>query len=138
MGHESAAAAILYRENRKLVIGIESADSSLLIGRKGHTLDALQFLVNNYAARLGQDKLRVILDCEDYRLRREESLTRLAYKAADKVRHTRQSLLLEPMNPFDRRIIHTTIGSMEDRGTASEGDGAYNQVRVFFRGGKRR
>ncbi|MDR0539699.1 MAG: protein jag [Spirochaetaceae bacterium] len=138
MGHTDASSAILYRESRKLVAGIEASDTPVLIGRKGHTLDSLQLIVNNYAAKQGRPNLRIILDCQGYRLRREDSLVRMALRAADRVRRTRQSLLLEPMNPFDRRIIHTAIGDMDDVGTESEGNGAIKQVRVFFRGGGKR
>ena len=76
----------------------------------------------------------MILDSENYRIRREESLVRLAYTVADRVRENRGSILLEPMNPFDRRLIHTTLNDIADVETKSEGEGLYKQVRVFYRG----
>jgi spoIIIJ-associated protein len=132
----SAKVTVLYREENKLGLKIESEHSSILIGKKGKNLDALQLLANIYAGRLGRDNTRIILDSENYRIRREESLVRLAYNVADRVRESRTSVLLEPMNPFDRRLIHTTLNDISDVETKSEGDGLYKQVRVFYRGYK--
>jgi len=126
--------SILFREGHKLGLKIESEHSSILIGKKGKNLDALQLLATIYASRLGEDDMRVILDTENYRIRREESLVRLAYTIADRVRANRGSVLLEPMNPFDRRLIHTTLNDIADVETKSEGDGLYKQVRVYYRG----
>jgi len=133
MGYESEV-EILFREEKKLGIRIESANASIIIGKKGKNLDALQLLVNVYAGRLGREDTRIILDSENYRIRREESLVRLAYDTAEQVRRTRHSVLLEPMNPFERRIVHTTLNDIVDIETKSEGDGLYKQVRVTFRG----
>ncbi|MDR2072510.1 MAG: protein jag [Spirochaetaceae bacterium] len=126
--------SVLYREERKLGLKIESEYSSILIGKKGKNLDALQLLANVYAGRQGREDLRIILDSENYRIRREESLVRLAYTVADKVRETKSSVLLEPMNPFDRRLIHTTLNDITDVETKSEGEGLYKQVRIYYRG----
>jgi spoIIIJ-associated protein len=125
---------ILFREKHKLGLKIDSEHSSILIGKKGKNLDALQLLLNIYAGRLGREDVRVILDTENYRIRREESLVRLAYNVAEKVRESRGSILLEPMNTFDRWLIHTTLNDINDVETKSEGDGLYKQVRVFYRG----
>ena len=125
---------VSYREDKKLGIKMDSSYSSILIGRKGKNLDALQLLANIYAGRLGHEEVRVILDTENYRIRREESLVRLAYTTADKVRSRRNSILLEPMNPFVRRLIHTTLNDIPDVETKSEGDGLYKQVRVLYKG----
>ena len=78
--------------------------------------------------------MRVILDTENYRIRREESLVRLAYNMADKVRQTHRSVLLEPMNPFERRLIHTTLNDIPDIETKSDGEGLYKQVRIIYKG----
>ena len=133
MGYE-VKAGIVFREEKKLGIKLDSEHSSILIGRKGKNLDALQLLANIYAGRLGHEEIRVILDTENYRLRREETLVRLAYNTADKVRSTRNSILLEPMNPFERRLIHTTLNDIPDVETKSEGEGVYKQVRVLYKG----
>ena len=133
MGYDSSV-TVLYREEHKIGLRIDSSYSSILIGKKGKNLDALQLLANIYAGRLGRDDMRVILDSENYRIRREESLVRLAYAIADRVRENRSSILLEPMNPYDRRLIHTTLNDIADVETKSEGDGLFKQVRVFYRG----
>ncbi|MDR2552722.1 MAG: protein jag [Treponema sp.] len=126
--------SILYREERKLGLKIDSEHSSILIGKKGKNLDALQLLANIYAGRQGREDIRIILDSENYRIRREESLVRLAYTVADRVREGKNSVLLEPMNPFDRRLIHTTLNDIADIETKSEGEGLYKQVRIYYRG----
>ncbi|MDR0730993.1 MAG: protein jag, partial [Treponema sp.] len=136
MGY-AAKVSVLFREDRKLGFKIESEFSSILIGKKGKNLDALQLLANIYAGRQGREDMRIILDSENYRIRREESLVRLAYTVADRVRESRSSILLEPMNPFDRRLIHTTLNDIADVETKSEGEGLYKQVRVYYRGGAR-
>ena len=133
MGY-SGKVRILFREEHKLGLKINSEHSSILIGKKGKNLDALQLLVNSYAVRQGREDIKIILDSENYRIRREESLVRLAYTVADRVRENRGSMLLEPMNPFDRRIIHTTLNDIADVETKSEGEGLYKQVRVYYRG----
>jgi spoIIIJ-associated protein len=136
MGY-TGTVTVLFREDHKIGLKIDSESSSILIGKKGKNLDALQLLANIYAGRLGREDLRIILDSENYRIRREESLVRLAYTVADRVRESRNSILLEPMNPFDRRLIHTTLNDIADVETKSEGEGLYKQVRVYYRGGMR-
>jgi spoIIIJ-associated protein len=126
--------SVLFREERKLGVKIDSEYSSILIGKQGKNLDALQLLANIYAGRQGREDIRIILDTENYRIRREESLVRLAYTVADRVRENRGSVLLEPMNPFDRRLIHTTLNDIADVETKSEGEGLYKQVRVYYKG----
>ena len=127
---------IVFREEHKIGIKLNSESSSILIGRKGKNLDALQLLANVYAGRLGREDIRIILDTENYRIRREETLVRLAYTTADKVRSSKNSILLEPMNPFERRLIHTTLNDVADVETKSEGDGLYKQVRVLYKGAR--
>jgi spoIIIJ-associated protein len=133
MGYPSKV-TVQFREDKKLGLKIDSEHSSILIGKKGKNLDSLQLLANIYAGRQGREDMRIILDSENYRIRREESLVRLAYTVADRVRESRGSLLLEPMNPFDRRLIHTTLNDIADVETKREGEGLYKQVRVFYRG----
>jgi spoIIIJ-associated protein len=133
MGY-SGEVSVLFREEHKIGLKVDSEYSSILIGKKGKNLDALQLLANIYAGRQGREDMRVILDSENYRIRREESLVRLAYTVADRVRENRGSILLEPMNPFDRRLIHTTLNDIADVETKSEGEGLYKQVRVYYRG----
>ena len=133
MGYECSA-EVMFREEYKIGIKLSSPNSSVLIGRKGKTLDALQLLANVYAGRLDNPDTKIVLDTENYRIRREESLVRLAYTTADRVRTSRSSVLLEPMNPFERRLIHTTLNDIGDIETKSEGEGLYKQVRVLYKG----
>ena len=124
---------ISFREEKKIGLDIESEHTGILIGRKGKNLDSIQLLLNVYAGRLGSE-CRIIIDAENYRERREENLIRLARKSAEQVRRTRGSRLLEPMNPFERRLVHTTLNDLTDIDTISEGDGLYKQIRVLYRG----
>jgi spoIIIJ-associated protein len=133
MGYD-VTVEIMSREEKKIGLRLVSRSSSILIGRKGKNLDAIQLLANVYAGRIGHEDTRIILDSENYRIRREETLVRLAYTTADRVRTTRGSMLLEPMNPFERRLIHTTLNDIGDVDTKSEGEGLYKQVRVFYKG----
>jgi len=122
-------------EGQKLFLDLNSPDANLLIGKHGKNLDALQVLVNVYAGNLveeDQKSLKVVVDSENYRNRREDHLVRLAIKTAQQVRRTRTSKLLEPMNPFERRLIHTALGDMGDIHTESEGEGLIKQVRVSY------
>lgn len=127
---------IAFREAGKLGIRLESKHANILIGRKGKNLDALQLLVNVLAARFVDSEIKVVLDTEGYRGRREEQLIQLAHKVGDQIKRNRGSKLLEPMNPFERRLIHTTLNDIDDIGTESEGEGLYKQVRVFYRGNR--
>ncbi|MBQ6566359.1 MAG: protein jag [Treponema sp.] len=133
MGY-TVSVEVMFREDKKIGIKLTSESSSILIGRKGKNLDAMQLLANVYAGHLGREDMRIILDTENYRIRREESLVRLAYTTADKVRQRHSSVLLEPMNPYERRLIHTTLNDIPDVDTKSEGDGLYKQVRVLYTG----
>ena len=131
-----AKVSVLFREEKKVGLKIETENTSIIIGKKGKNIDALQLLANIYAGVIGRDDIKVILDSENYRIRREESLVRIAYESAEQVRRTSRSILLEPMNPFERRIVHTTLNDIVDIETKSEGEGLYKQVRVMFRGRK--
>ncbi|MBP7095230.1 MAG: protein jag [Spirochaetia bacterium] len=136
MGYDCTV-SVLFREPLKLGLKIDSEHASILIGKKGKNLDAIQLLANVYAGKLGREDTRIIVDSENYRIRREESLVRMAYETAETVRRTRNSVLLEPMNPFERRIIHTTLNDIVDIETKSEGEGLYKQVRILWKGLRR-
>ena len=125
---------IATREDDRVVLEMISDDAGILIGRHGATLEAMQLLTNIACGRRHEDGPRVILDTEDYRYRREQSLTRMAMRVARDVQRSGRSQLLEPMNPFERRLVHTTISGVDDVSTESEGDGPYKQVRVTYTG----
>ncbi|MBN2652109.1 MAG: protein jag [Spirochaetales bacterium] len=133
MGY-NADAYISAREDGKINIGIDTEYSNILIGKNGKNLDAIQLLVNVFSSKLGRKDLKVIVDIEHYRKRREEKIVDVAIKAAKSVRKTRGTRLLEYMNPFERRIVHTTLNNEKDIETVSEGEGVYKQVRVLYKG----
>lgn len=133
MGME-ADLRIVTREDDRVVVEMVSDDAAILIGRHGATLEALQLLTNIACGRRREEGPRVILDAEGYRYRREQSLTRMALRVARDVQRSGRSQLLEPMNPFERRLVHTTIDGLDDVSTESEGDGPYKQVRITYTG----
>jgi len=122
------------QENEYARMEFVGKDLGILIGRRGDTLDALQYLANltankqNNLLEKNTDRLRIILDAEDYRQRREETLTKLAYKMADKVNKTGRKVVLEPMNPQERRIIHTALQNNEAVQTISEGTEPFRRI----------
>ena len=132
-----AQIAVSFREDKRLGLDIDSEGSGILIGKQGKTLEALQFIVNLAAGRMGGDSTRIVLDTKDYRSRRERSLIRMANQVAEQVRRGRDSQLLEPLNPFERRLIHTSLARYGDIETISEGDGLYKRIRVIWRGADR-
>jgi len=129
MGYE-AKVSVNFRQERKLGLNIESDNSSIIIGRKGKNLDSIQLLTNVFVGRLDQDQ-KVIIDSENYRLRHEERIIRMAYKTAEQVKRSGRSKLLEPMNPFERRLIHTALNDFDGIETKSEGDSLYKQIRII-------
>ena len=133
-------AAYKEMEGSKALFEITSDSSSLLIGKKGKNLDALQLLANTYLNRVAGDDTpwRVVLDSEGYRARREDSLTRMAQRTADLAVKTGSSRLLEPMNPFERRLVHKAVNDRADVVTKSEGEGLYKRVRIIARGSTNR
>ena len=103
-------------------------DMGILIGKHGQTLDSLQYLTNLVANKNSNERVRVIIDVEDYRDRRIETLTRLAYRLADKVKRSGERVALEPMNPHERKIIHMALQGDRKVTTLSEGDEPYRHV----------
>ncbi|ABZ83654.1 single-stranded nucleic acid binding r3h [Heliomicrobium modesticaldum Ice1] len=111
-----------------LFIGFSGDDLGILIGRRGDTLDSLQYLVNLAVNRQGTERVRILLDVENYRQRREETLVRLAKRLSEKVKRTGVKVVLEPMNPQERRIIHTTLQGDPRVVTYSEGEEPFRKV----------
>ncbi|MDX9872830.1 MAG: RNA-binding cell elongation regulator Jag/EloR, partial [Clostridia bacterium] len=105
----------------------------VIIGRRGETLDALQYLTNLVANRRGQERRRIILDTEGYRERREATLEKLARRLSEKVRRTGQKVFLEPMNPQERRIIHTALQNDRYVTTMSEGEEPFRKVVIMLK-----
>ena len=112
------------------IIDLEGEDSGLLIGRRGQTLAALQFLVNMIVRKEFGDGVRVVLDVEHYRQRREASLRDMATKVASRVVQSSRSVTLEPMNAADRRIVHTALTDYVGVTTESSGMGEDRKVTI--------
>jgi len=118
-------------ENNEIRIDLIGPNMGLLIGYRGETLDSLQYLVSLVVNKSHDEEYkRVILDTENYRAKREETLKRLASKIAYKVRVSGRVLKLEPMNPYERRIIHSTLQTDSYVYTFSEGEEPYRRVVV--------
>ncbi|MGF7101033.1 RNA-binding cell elongation regulator Jag/EloR [Borreliella kurtenbachii] len=134
MGY-SVHLTIELKEGGYVKISIETDSPNILIGREGKNLDSLQLLTNVYASKLiGENGAfnRVILDIGDYRERFKSRFINLAINSFHKVKRTRRSILLPSMNPFERRIIHTTLNRYSDIKTESEGDGNIKRIRVSY------
>ena len=113
-----------------LSINMDGSNMGLLIGKRGQTLDSLQYLTNRVANKMQDGYVRVKLDTEDYRRRRKQTLENLAKNIASKVKRTRRNVSLEPMNPYERRIIHSVLQSDPAVSTHSEGEEPYRRVVV--------
>ena len=116
-----------------LNIDFEGDDMGVLIGKRGQTLDSLQYLTSLVVNKNSKDHVRVKLDTEDYRKRRKETLENLAKNIASKVKKTGKSVVLEPMNPYERRIIHSAIQPNKYVETYSEGNEPYRHVVVTLK-----
>ena len=117
-------------EEGALSIDMEGSNMGILIGKRGQTLDSLQYLTNRVANKMQDGYVRVKLDTEDYRRRRKETLENLAKNIAAKVKRTRRTVSLEPMNPYERRIIHSALQADPSVSTHSEGEEPYRRVVV--------
>ena len=113
------------------VIDINGPDSGLLIGRRGNTLHSLQFIVQSIVRQQFDEDVRVALDVEQYRQRREDSLREMADRVANRVLQTGRSITLEPMTPSDRRVIHLYLGDRQGIRTESVGYGDSRKVQII-------
>ncbi|MDR3560968.1 MAG: RNA-binding cell elongation regulator Jag/EloR [Negativicutes bacterium] len=116
-----------------VTLNLRGDDLGILIGKHGQTLDALQYLTNLAAHRDSDERLRIVLDVEDYRKRRAETLERLARRLADKVRTSGEKVVLEPMSPHERKIIHMTLQDDYRVTTYSEGDEPFRKVVIALK-----
>ncbi len=119
--------------NGSVHLTVSSDNPGILIGKHGQTLNAVEYLLNCILNRSSLVKKKVFVDAEGYRERREQMLTDLAYRAAAKVKQTHQEIVLDPMPPRDRRIIHVTLQSDEHIRTYSRGEGMMRRVAVTTR-----
>ncbi len=112
-------------------LNIEGDESGLLIGRKGRTLDALQYMVNRIANRSSEKKVQVIIDSENYRQRRRDFLIEMALKMSDNAKRTGKPMTTNLLNPHDRRIVHMALRDDEELETKSRGEGVLKKVVIF-------
>ena len=126
-------------EEKEMSINLVGEDMGILIGKRGQTLDSLQYLVGMVVNKGSEGYIRVKLDTENYRSRRKETLETLAKNIAYKVKRTKRSVSLEPMNPYERRIIHAALQNDKYVTTRSEGEEPFRHVVIALKrdGGRR-
>ena len=120
-------------EEKELFIDVSGDDMGVLIGKRGQTLDSLQYLVSLIVNNESTDYIRVKVDTENYRKRRQDTLENLAKNIAFKVKRTKRTVSLEPMNPYERRIIHSALQNDKFVTTHSEGDEPFRHVVVTMK-----
>ena len=121
------------QENHTMDIDLRGNDMGILIGKRGQTLDSIQYLTSLVANKQSEEYIRVKVDTENYRKRRKDTLENLAKNIAYKVKRTKRSVSLEPMNPYERRIIHSALQNDHYVTTHSEGDEPFRHVVVTLR-----
>lgn len=121
------------RQEESIFFNLKGENLGMLIGKHGQTLDALQYLTNLAAHRDAEDKVRVIIDVEDYRKRRAETLTSLAKRIAAQVKRRGDKVALEPMTPNERKVIHMALQDDPRISTYSEGDEPYRKVVIALK-----
>ncbi len=115
-------------EPERLLVSFKGDGSGLLIGRKGQTLDALEYLVNKIVHKDSEDKKKIVVDTENYRARREEVLIKLAKRMGEKAKHTGKPVTMSPLNAHERRIVHLALQNDKALHTHSKGTGFYRKI----------
>jgi len=123
----------ILQKNDTLNVNIEGPNMGVIIGRRGQTLDSLQYLLSLVVNKTSDKYIKVFVDTENYRQKREETLIRLANKMASKVRKIGKTIALEPMNPYERRIIHASLQSNPYIQTYSEGEEPFRKVVIALK-----
>ena len=129
MGVEAEVSA--FDDGERIILDAHGAESGLVIGKKGATLDALQYLVNRIVFKQPGERPLVVVDAEGYRGRREDSLVDLAKRLAEKAQRSGKPVPVEPMSPHDRRIVHMALVDHPGVTTESEGEGPARRVVIF-------
>ncbi|MDF2544023.1 MAG: hypothetical protein K0S47_3741 [Herbinix sp.] len=130
MGLQANTEVVFDKDTSTVDINLQGDDMGVLIGKRGQTLDSLQYLVSLVVNKNSENYIKVKLDTENYRERRRETLENLAKNIAYKVKRTRKPVSLEPMNPYERRIIHSALQNDKFVETYSEGEEPYRKVVV--------
>lgn len=134
LGMDISLDASFDEEDKRLSIDLKGDSLGLLIGRRGETLDALQYLTNIVINKKSDEYIKVTLDAENYRARREEVLVTLAKRTADKAVKYRKNMIIEPKNPYERRIIHEALQQYPDVTTYSIGEEPNRKVVIAYKG----
>jgi len=121
------------QKNDTLSVNIEGPNMGVIIGRRGQTLDSIQYILSLVVNKTSDKYIKVFVDTENYRQKREDTLIRLANKMASKVRKAGKTIALEPMNPYERRIIHASLQSNPYIQTYSEGEEPFRKVVVALK-----
>ena len=129
MGIDAEVSA--FDDGERIFLDAHGAESGLIIGKKGATLDALKYIVNRIVSKKPNDGPGVVVDAEGYRGRREDSLADLARRLAEKALKTGRPVPVEPMNPADRRIVHVTLVDHPGVTTESDGEGLFRRVVIY-------
>ena len=129
MGIDAEVSA--FDDGERVILDAHGQESGLVIGKKGATLDALQYLINRIVSKKPGDGPGIVVDAEGYRGRREDSLVDLANRLAEKAVKSGRPVPVEPMSPHDRRIIHVTLKEHAGVTTESEGEGLFRRVVIF-------
>ena len=132
--HLLASISVIYNDDA-VTINLKGEDLGILIGKHGQTLDALQYLTNLVANREGRERIRFIVDVEDYRKRRADTLQQLALRLADRVKRSGDRVVLEPMTPHERKIIHMSLQEDLRIETYSEGEEPFRRVVIVSKRG---
>ena len=125
---QEKAGVSVHQEDDRISLRIETEDAGLLIGKQGQTLDALQYLVTKMLAKKSRRKVRITINVEACPDRHNEALAHLAQKYGEKVKKSGRPMILSPMNPYDRRIVHMALQDDKDLKTVSRGEGLYKKV----------
>jgi spoIIIJ-associated protein len=120
-------------ENKNMNINFDGEDMGMLIGKRGQTLDSLQYIISLVVNKASDSYIRIKVDTENYRERRKETLENLAKNLAYKVKRTRRPVSLEPMNPYERRVIHSALQNDRYVETHSEGNEPYRKVVITLK-----
>src|SRR5262249_51381758 len=132
MGIEAEVSA--FDDGERVILDAHGPESGLVIGKKGATLDALQYVINRIVSKRPNEGPGIVVDAEGYRGRREDSLADLARRLAEKAVKTGRPVPVEPMSPHDRRIIHVTLKEHTGVTTESEGEGMFRRVVIYPKG----
>jgi spoIIIJ-associated protein len=131
LGHMGIEATVQVREDdERVTLDVAGSETGLVIGKKGQTLDALQFLMNKMINRDREGRKPIVVDAEGYRGRRAEALVELALRLGEKAVHTQRVVTVNPMSPHDRRIMHMALADVPGVTTRSEGEGSFRRLLI--------